>query len=130
MGPAQLPPPALVDSVVYASPPANWWVEVRVIDAPTHGLGNITPFSFPWPSPDRARELSEGEMWTTLLAVDWKGEPLLLEPSTESSNARTPVILSEYRKLKFPPLAEGSPLRWWKLEARLVNRPLPRPPSE
>ncbi len=117
MGPEVLPPPEPFESVVAANPPVNWWVEVQVVDGPA----GVQPFSFPWPAADDARELSEGEIWTVLLAVDWQGKLVVHEPISESVNARTSVILARCRKLKFPAVAPETPLRWWKLEARVVN---------
>ncbi len=121
MGPDSLPPPQAVPSIAFASPPANWWVEVRVIDGPA----TLAPFSFKWPDPDPERGLSQGEIWTVLLGVDWRGKVVVNEPTIKSSNVRTPVILKKYRALTFLPLPKKSPLRWWKLEARVVNRPPP-----
>ncbi|MFT6181371.1 MAG: hypothetical protein ACI9NQ_000356 [Paracoccaceae bacterium] len=120
-GPTALPDPDRVDSVIFASPPVNWWVDVRVVEGPD----GLAPFSFPWPDSDPGREMSEGEIWTVLIGVDWQGRVLVNEPTIKSSNSRTPVLLKKYRALKIAALPEKSPLRWWKLEARLANRPLP-----
>ncbi len=120
MEPEILPAPQQVDSVIFASPPVNWWVDVRAIDGPE----GIEPFSFPWPKSIGEKGLSEGEIWTVLLAVDWNGEVVINEPTIQSDNARTSVILAKYRELEFEALSKKAPLRWWKLEARVVNRPL------
>ena len=121
LSPGMIPEPDPVDSVVFASPPVNWWVEVSLVDGPK----GLEDFSFQWPEADPDREMSEGEIWTVLLAVDWKGKVVVNEPTINSVNARTRVILDKYRALNFEALAKEGPLRWWKLEARVVNRPLP-----
>lgn len=120
-GPSILPDPDNVDSVIFASPPVNWWVEVRVVEGPD----GLAPFSFAWPDSDPGREMSEGEIWTVLVGVDWQGKIVFNEPTINSVNSRTPVLLKKYLALEFAALPEKSPLRWWKLEARAVNRPLP-----
>ena len=120
MGPEVLPAPEPVEAVAFTKPAVNWWIEVRVLDGPE----GLSPFSFAWPGSDETSELSEGELWTVLLAVDWRGRVVLNEATSESLNARTPVILSKYRQLEFPVLDQEAPLRWWKLEARLLNRSL------
>ena len=119
---AALPLPDSVDTAVFASPPVNWWVEVSIVDG-LMGKKGLEAFSFPWPEADPDRELSEGEIWTVLVGVDWQGQVVLSEPTIESQNARTPVILAKYRSVKFPALSKKGPLRWWKLEALIVNHP-------
>ena len=122
MSAAALPPPDAVDSVAFATPPENWWVEVFVVDGPT-GKNGLEPFSFPWPEESADLELSEGEMWAVLVGVDWEGKVVMNEPTSKSSNERLEVILAKYRTLEFSPLPKKGPLRWWKLEARIVNHP-------
>ncbi len=112
-----LPSPFPVESVVFASAPVNWWVEVSPVDGPD----GLQPFAFEWMD---ARPMSEGEIWTILLAVDWQGRVVVSEASEKADDPRTAGILEECRALAFEALPEKSPLRWWKLEAIVVNRPL------
>jgi hypothetical protein len=118
MEPGILPEPDAVNSVVFASPPVNWWVEVAPVDGPD----GLEPFAFPWPD---KQQMSEGEIWTVLLGVDWQGKVVFADPTAKGVDPRTSVILAKYRSLKFNTLPAGSSLRLWKLEARVVNRTLP-----
>jgi len=118
MEPGILPEPTAVNSVVFASPPVNWWIEVTPVDGPDE----LESFEFPW---TEEQQMSEGEIWTVLLGVDWQGKVVFAEPTAKVDDPRTPVILAKYKALAFDILPVGSPLRLWKLEARVVNRPLP-----
>lgn len=113
-----LPSPYPVESVVFATPPVNWWVEVSPIEGPN----GLEPFSFKWGD---TQPMSEGEIWTILLAVDWQGRVVVAETSIKVNDPRTAEIINKCRALDFDTLPEQGPLRWWKFEAIVVNRPLP-----
>ncbi|YCM46290.1 hypothetical protein V2O64_09705 [Verrucomicrobiaceae bacterium 227] len=117
MGPQVLPPPEDVPMVEFATPPVKWWVEIESVQ----GDGEWDGISFEWPNPKDP--MSEGEVWTLLAGVDWEGHVLTCSAWEESDDARTPLILNRCRSAAFPALAQPGPLRWWKLQARVVNRP-------
>lgn len=116
-GPGVLPDPYPVESVVFANPPVNWWVEV----SPIEGSEDFKPFAFKWMDP---QPMSEGEIWTILMAVDHEGRIVVSEVSNKADDPRTEIILAECRARDFGSLDEPGPLRWLKLEAIVVNRPI------
>lgn len=95
----------------------NWWVEVRPID----GAENWDGFAFPWP--DRQEQLSEGETFTLMLCLDWRGSVVLCSPWEAIADPHTTIIEERCRQASFPALASPGPLRWWRLQAKIVNRP-------
>ena len=121
MGPDVLPPPREVDLPDLALPPANWWIAIEPIEGGTDWKG----LEFPWPrsdDPGKKNTMSEGESWTVTLALDWKGRVIVCEAWEEVDDERTPLILSKIREAAFPALESEGPLRWWKLQARIVNK--------
>jgi hypothetical protein len=118
MGPQVLPPPEEIPVMEFAPPPVKWWVEIESVQ----GAGGFSTISFEWPNPKDP--MSEGEVWTLLAGVDWEGHVLTCSAWEEADDARTPVIISRCLSASFPALAGPGPLRWWKLQARVVNRPI------
>jgi len=118
MGPKVLPPPEEIPVVAFATPPVKWWLEIQSVQGP----GDWGGVSFEWPNPKD--QMSEGEVWTLLAGVDWEGHVLTCSAWEESDDARTPLILGRCRSASFPALEKPGPLRWWKLQARVVNRPI------
>ena len=118
MGPEVLPPPEEIPEVEFATPPIKWWVTIESVQ----GAGEFQPISFEWPEPKD--QMSEGEVWTLLAGVDWEGRVLTCSAWEEADDARTPLIISRCRSVSFPALEEPGPLRWWKLQARVENRPI------
>ena len=121
MGPGELPSPDPVESVVFATPPVNWWVEVGVVEGPE----GVAPFAFPFEWPDDPKLMSEGELWSVVLTADWRGRVVAVEGWWEKSrDRRTQVILEKVKSQEIAALSGKGPLRVWRLEARVVNRPL------
>ncbi|MFT6864603.1 MAG: hypothetical protein ACJAVK_003171 [Akkermansiaceae bacterium] len=121
MGPGELPTPDPVELVVFATPPVNWWVEVGVVEGPE----GLAPFAFPFEWPDEPKLMSEGELWSVVLTADWRGRVVAAEGWWEKvRDRRTQVILEKVRSREITALPEKGPLRVWRLEARVVNRPL------
>jgi len=118
MGPKVLPPPEEIPETDFATPPVKWWIEIESVQ----GAGDWEGISFEWPNPKEP--MSEGEVWTLLAGVDSEGHVLTCSAWEESDDARTPLILGRCRSASFPPLENPGPLRWWKLQARVVNRPI------
>lgn len=120
MGPGALPKPDAVASVTYATKEANWWIEIKVIQGPP-GVKN---FEFPFDWAQDPKLMSEGEIWSIVLTADWRGRIVAVEGWWEKANdARTVPILERIRSEKIEPMAEEGPLRVWRLEAEVVNRP-------
>jgi len=116
MEPTVLPPPEPVALPEIRELPINWWIEVEVIEGEKTWEG----FSFEWPGPkDR---MSEGETWTLLVGVDWEGHVLTCTAWDEQSDPRTQLIKEYCFNTDFPALDQRGPLRWWKLQATVVNR--------
>lgn len=118
MGLQVLPPAEQTPPQEFATPPVNWWVEVR----PVAGTTNWDGFAFSWPNPKD--QLSEGELWTLMLCLDWRGEVVLCSPWEAVADPQTAVIVAHCRQPVYPALDSPGPLRWWKLQAEIVNRPL------
>lgn len=116
MGPMVLPPPEEMPLPEFAIPPVNWWIEVE----PVEGDGDWKGFSFEWPG--AKGQMSEGEVWTLLVGVDWEGRVLTCSAWEEAADARTSVMKEYCSNATFPALDERGPLRWWKLQAKVVNR--------
>ena len=115
-----LPDPELVELTTFASPPVNWWVKVAVVDGPNGGI-EVEPYQFEWTGP--LDQMSEGETWTVLMGVDWQGEIVVSETSDQAKGPKAEMILKKLRETKFPALEKKAPLRWWRLESCVVNRP-------
>lgn len=122
-GALQLPDPEAVAAVTFVTPPANWGIEVEVIEGPEGFSG----FSFPFPadgSSPIAALMSEGESWIVVAVADWRGVVVSLDGSWEKDNdPRTARILEKIRARRVSPLAGEGPLRIWRLQATVVNRP-------
>lgn len=118
MGPEILPPPLEMPVAEFATPPVKWWVEIESVQ----GEEDWDGLSFEWPHPKD--QMSEGEVWTLLAGVDWEGHVLTCSAWEEADDARTPLIVSRCLSASFPTLDEPGPLRWWKLQAKVVNRPI------
>lgn len=122
-GSLALPAPDAVAAVTFAAPPAHWWIEVEVIEGPE----GFREFAFPFPAeddPQIAALMSEGESWTLVVVVDWRGVVVSLDGSWEKDNdPRTGRILEKIRARGFSPLPVEAPLRIWRLRATVVNRP-------
>lgn len=117
----ELPPPDVIESVNYAIPPINWWVEVEVIQGPE----GLEPFAFPFDWPEDPKLMSEGELWSVVLTADWRGRVVAVDAWWEKAgDVRTPAILEKVRSQEVSVLPAKGPLRIWRLEARVVNRPL------
>jgi hypothetical protein len=117
-----LPKAETVETVSFTTPPINWWIEVERIEGP----GGFENFAFPFAWKDRPRLMSEGETWTVIVVVDQRGMAISLDGSWEKENdPRTEAILQKIRAQRFPALSAEGPLRIWRLQARLVNRPIP-----
>lgn len=120
MGPDALPEPDAVASVTYASEEPNWWIKVKVVDGPA-GLKSLD-FPFEWSQDPNL--MSEGEIWSIVLTADWRGRVVAVEAWWEKANdVRTGPILNRLRSERIEPLPKMGPLRVWRLEAELVNRP-------
>ena len=123
MGPRKIPRPDPVLSVAQELPPINWWIEVVVIDGPAE----LQPFSFACDWPADVVSMSEGEIWPVVVSVDWLGRVVAAEAWWEKGeDVRTSAILEKVRSQHYPSLPAEAPLRNWRLEAQIVNRP----PSE
>ncbi|MGC6567403.1 MAG: hypothetical protein ACON38_17545 [Akkermansiaceae bacterium] len=116
MGPMILPPPEEVPLVEFAVPPVNWWIEVESVEGDEDWEG----FSFEWPG--AKDQMSEGEVWSLLVGVDWEGRVLTCTAWEEATDPRTPMVKDYCFNATFPSLEERGPLRWWKLQAKVVNR--------
>lgn len=115
-----LPLPDEVASVTYAIPSPNWWIEVDRVSGPD----GLEEFSFLFAGPSEPKLMSEGDTWTVVLAVDWRGVVVTIDAGWEkSSDPRTNWILDQIRARRFETLAGEGPLRVWRLRATLVNRP-------
>lgn len=121
MGPGELPAPDPVESVVFATPPVNWWIEVDIVEGPE----GFAPFAFPFKWPDDPKLMSEGELWSVVLTADWQGRVVAAEGWWEKArDRRTQVILEKVKSQRISALSGKGPLRVWRLEARVVNRPI------
>jgi len=119
----ELPEPDRVATVTLAPPAPNWWIEVGVIE----GAEGLAPFEFPFRLLEDLGTMSEGESWVIVVAVDWRGAVVSINGWWERADEpRTAKVLEEIRAHSFPPFSRDEDLRIWRLEARLVNRPLPR----
>jgi hypothetical protein len=116
-----LPSPDQVESVVFATPPANWWIEVSAIAGPS----GFEPLAFPFPWPDDPALMSEGDFWTVVATVDGSGRMVSIDAGWQKSkDPRTPQILEKIQELGLKKLSGNEGLALWRLEARLVNRPV------
>ncbi len=89
------------------------------------GPEGLAPFAFPFEWPDDPKLMSEGEIWSVVLTADWRGRVVGVEGWwAKAEDLRTPVILEKVRSREIVLLSEKGPLRVWRLEARVVNRPL------
>lgn len=116
-----LPPPEQVASVSLALPPENWWIEVAMVDGPE----GFEPVAFPFSWPADPGLMSEGDVWFVVAAVDEDGTVVSIDGSrAKAGDPRTPAILEEIRARGLTGLADGGGIRIWRLQARVVNRPV------
>jgi len=116
-----LPPPGQVVSVSLALPPENWWIEVTMVDGPE----GFEPLFFPFSWPVDPGLMSEGDVWFVVATVDEEGIVVSIDGSgAKAGDPRTPAILEEIRARGLAGLAGGEGIRIWRLQARVVNRPV------
>lgn len=119
-----LPAPAPVGIPVFSPPVPDWWLEVRAAGDGVAWQG----LEVPWGEvinrggERRVSPLSEGEYWTVVLGLDWRGGVVMCEAPQESDDSRTEFVLSFLRSRSYPGLGAEGPVRVWTLVARLFNK--------
>lgn len=118
-----LPRPDQVESVTLAAPPANWWIEVTLVDGPD----GFEPFAFPFHWSQDPGLMSEGDVWFVVATLDSSGTVVSIDGGIDKSeDPRTAEVLREVQARGLTGLPGGEAIRIWRLQARLVNRPLSR----
>ena len=66
--------------------------------------------------------LSVGESWTFQIGLDWRGRLISSLPLKGRKETPSKAVHDALRATTFPQEEEGSPIRWWMLEARTEDR--------
>lgn len=116
-GPGNLPIRQEIERVPFEIPPMEWWIEVRTLDGPS----TVVAFSAPWTADG---PMSAGETWIVTVGANRQGQVVVCESWENESDPRTPEILTLCRTQAWPADDQSSAIRWWRLEAKVVSRPL------
>lgn len=118
-----LPPPKPVEILPIQRLPAEWWLSVDKMEAKVdtsdkrEDWGGMT---FRWEGEEQG--LSVGESWTFQIGLDWRGRLISSLPLKGRKETPSKAVHDALRATTFPQVKEGSPIRWWMLEARTEDR--------
>lgn len=111
-----LPPPEPVEIQPIQRVPAEWWLSVDK----TEGAEDWKGMTFRWEGEEQG--LSVGESWTFQIGLDWRGRLISSLPLKGRKETPSKAVHDALRATTFPQVKEGSPIRWWMLEARTEDR--------
>lgn len=114
--PGTLPAPEPIEIPPITRAPAEWWLSVNLSEQSDQWDG----LTFRWEGEEQ--DLSVGELWTFQIGIDWRGRLVSKLPLKGRKETPSKAILDSLRTTTFPKVKEGTPIRWWMLEAHAVDQ--------
>ncbi|MDA7882372.1 hypothetical protein N9A94_08720 [Akkermansiaceae bacterium] len=115
LGPKNIPPPEEVERKAVILPVARWALSVKPVSESGGWKGAIID----WEESDK--RLSEGEVWTILLGLDWRGRVLNCSPLAGDEDEVGERVFKRLREARYPAIERHGAERWITIEVRLVN---------
>ena len=115
LGAKRLPPPEEVERKEVVLPVSRRALAVT----PVSEAGDWRGMIIDWEGEEK--NLSEGEVWTILLGLDWRGRVLNCSPLSGDEDEFGKEVFQRLRTTQYPAVKRNSAERWITIEVRLVN---------